>query len=167
MEDGKQLLDGELKRQVQMLLEEGAVLRTLHEYAHAMDYGDEKGWIDAFTPDAVFDVVDVVEGSRVHREEGHEDLAAYVAAYPKPPQFRKHVIVDPVIDVDLDAGVARAEAYWLLLQRDDGDGTPSITAFGHYRDTLVNHGGRWRIKERYADVEATNVVPPAAEPGEA
>ena len=83
-----------------------------------MDYGDEKGWIDAFTPDAVFDVVDVVEGSQVHREEGHEDLAAYVAAYPKPPQFRKHVIVDPVIDVDLDV-VGRHE----LLRWADPDQT--------------------------------------------
>ena len=161
MGDDAQLLDSDLNREVRLLLEERAVLRTLHEYAHAMDYGDEKAWVDAFTSDAVFDVVDVVAGSRVHREEGHEQLAAYVAAYPKPPAFRKHVIVDPVIDVDLDAGVARAEAYWILLQRDDGDGTPAITAFGHYRDTLVHHDGRWRIKERYADVEATNVAPPA------
>ena len=76
----------------------------MHEYADAMDSGDEQGWVDAFTTNAVFDVVEVVGGRRVHREDGHGDLAAYVAVYPKPPHFRKHVVVDPVIDVDLDAG---------------------------------------------------------------
>ncbi len=52
------------------LLDERAVLRTLHEYAHAMDGGDEAAWVDCFTADAVFDVVEVVGGRRVHREEG-------------------------------------------------------------------------------------------------
>ena len=145
--------------ELRLLLEERAILRALHRYAHAMDYGDERGWVDAFTPDAVFDVVEAVGGRRVHREEGRDELANYVAAYPKPPQFRKHVVVDPLIDVDLDAGRAHVEAYWLLLQRDDVDGRPVVAAFGHYRDELVKHDGGWRIKERYADVEATTAVP--------
>jgi 3-phenylpropionate/cinnamic acid dioxygenase small subunit len=149
----------DVDREILLLVEERAVLRTLHEYAHAMDHGDEEGWVDAFTPDAVFDVIDVVAGSRVHREDGHQDLAAYIAAYPKPPSFRKHVVVDPIVDIDLDAEEARVRAYWLLLQRND-DGTPSVTAFGHYRDLLVKQDGRWRIKERYADVEATDFAPP-------
>src|SRR5688500_11831331 len=108
-----------MDHELRLLLEERAITRALHEYAHAMDYGDEQGWVDAFTPDAVFDVVEVVGGRRVHREEGSGDLAAYVAAYPKPPHFRKHVVVDPVIDVDLAAGRAQVTAFWLLLQRDD------------------------------------------------
>jgi ketosteroid isomerase-like protein len=147
-----------LAAQVAVLLEERAVLRTLHEYAHAMDYGDESAWVAAFTPDAVFDVVEVVGGRRVHREEGHGDLAAYVANYPKPPHFRKHVIVDPLIDIDGDE--ATVVAYWLLLQRDDADGTPSMAAFGHYRDRLVKQAGRWRIAHRFAEVEATTAAPP-------
>ena len=96
--------------ELELLLEERAILRALHRYAHAMDSGDEAAWVDSFTPDAVFDVVEAVGGRRVHREEGHGDLAAYVAGYPKPPSFRKHVIVDPVIHVDGDE--ARVAAYW-------------------------------------------------------
>lgn len=119
--------------------------------------------MQAFTPDAVFDVVEVVGGRRVHREEGHGDLANYVAAYPKPPHFRKHVVVDPIVDVDLDAGEAHVAAYWLLLQRDDEDGRPVVAAFGRYRDTLVKHAGTWRIQERLADVEATTAPPPPQE----
>ncbi|HEV8297599.1 MAG TPA: nuclear transport factor 2 family protein [Acidimicrobiales bacterium] len=155
--------DGEptaLPAAVWLLLEERAVLRTLHEYAHAMDYGREEAWVDIFTPDAVFDVVEVVGGRRVHREEGHGDLARYVGSYPKPPHFRKHVIVDPIIDIDGDC--AKVEAYWLLLQRDDADGVPVLAAFGHYVDRLVKFDGRWRIADRYAEVEATTAAAPPA-----
>lgn len=139
------------------LVEERAILRMLHAYARAMDTGDEAAWVDVFTPDAVFDVVEVVGGRRVHREDGHGDLAAYVAAYPKPPDFRKHVVVHPMIEVDGDR--ATVEAYWLLLER-TADGQPLVAAFGQYHDRLVKQDGRWRIAERFAEVEATTALPP-------
>ena len=46
--------------EIGLLLEERAILRALHEYAHAMDYGREEAWVAIFTDDAVFDVVEVV-----------------------------------------------------------------------------------------------------------
>jgi hypothetical protein len=145
------------------LLDERAVLRTLHEYAHAMDSGDEAAWVDCFTADAVFDVVEVVGGRRVHREEGRGDLARYVAGYPKPPRFRKHVMVDPLVDVTGDE--ASVAAYWLLLERHDIHGTPAIAAFGRYRDRLVRSpsDGRWRIADRFAEVEATTAPGPSGD----
>jgi 3-phenylpropionate/cinnamic acid dioxygenase small subunit len=138
---------------VRLLLEERSILRLLHRYAHAMDMGRETEWVDTFTADAVFDVVEVVGGRRVHREEGRGDLAAYVAGYPKPPQFRKHVVTDPIIEINGDT--ATVEAYWLLLQRDDADGMPVLAAFGHYHDRLVKTDGGWRIAERVAEVQAS------------
>jgi hypothetical protein len=134
------------------LLEERAILRALHEYAHTMDYGDEEGWVSSFAPDAVFNVFRAVEGTLIHREDGAGDLARYIASYPKPPQFRKHVVVDPVIDVDGDE--ATVQAYWLLLQRDDATGNPVLAAFGHYDDRLRKIDGRWVIVDRQASVEA-------------
>jgi hypothetical protein len=140
---------------IELMLEERAILRLLHSYAHAMDYGHEARWVDIFAEDAVFDVVEVVGGRRVHREEGHGDLARYVAGYPKPPHFRKHVVVDPLIDVAADGLSAKVEAYWLLLQRDDANGQPLLVAFGHYDDELQKRDGRWRITKRFAEVEST------------
>ena len=141
---------------VEMLMEERAITRLLHDYAHAMDYGHEARWVETFAKDAVFDVVDVVGGRRVHREEGHGDLARYVGSYPKPPHFRKHVVVDPLIDIAPDGRRATVEAYWLLLQRDDDSGRPVLSAFGHYNDELEKRDGRWVITKRYAEVEASN-----------
>jgi 3-phenylpropionate/cinnamic acid dioxygenase small subunit len=146
--------DGEVRYEdVRLLVEERSILRLLHRYAHAMDMGREAEWVDTFTPDAVFDVVEVVGGRRVHREEGRGDLAAYVAGYPKPPQFRKHIVTDPIIEID--GNVALVEAYWLLLQRDDAVGMPVLAAFGHYHDRLVKTDGGWRIAERNAEVQAS------------
>ena len=141
--------------EIGLLLAEREILRALHEYAHAMDYGHEDAWVGVFTDDAVFDVVEVVGGRRVHREEGRGDLARYVAGYPKPPHFRKHLVVDPIIDVDADGEGAKVAAYWLLLQRHDDNGQPVVVAFGHYDDRWVKRDGRWRIAHRYAEVEAT------------
>ena len=148
-------------RELRALLDERAIVQLMHRYAHAMDYGDEAAWVDVFTPDAVFDVVESVGGRRIHREEGRGDLAAYVAAYPKPPAFRKHVIVDPVVEVDGDE--ARVESYWILLHREQDDGMPVLAAFGRSTDRVVRLDGEWRIAERFAEVEATTFAPVPAE----
>ncbi|HZP29847.1 MAG TPA: nuclear transport factor 2 family protein [Acidimicrobiia bacterium] len=148
------------EKELRALLDERAIVQLMHRYAHAMDYGDEAAWVDVFTPDAVFDVVESVGGRRIHREEGRGDLARYVAAYPKPPAFRKHVIVDPVVEVDGDEG--RVEAYWILLHREQADGAPVLAAFGRSRDRVVRRDGEWRIAERYAEVEATTFPSVAA-----
>jgi 3-phenylpropionate/cinnamic acid dioxygenase small subunit len=134
------------------LLEERAILRALHEYAHTMDYGDEDGWVSSFAPDAVFNVFRADDGTVIHREDGAGDLSRYIASYPKPPRYRKHVMVDPVIDLDGDSATVRA--YWILLQRDDDTGAPVLGAFGHYLDRLQKQNGRWVIVDRQASVEA-------------
>ena len=128
------------------LLDERAIIQLMHRYAHAMDYGDEAAWVDVFTPDAVFDVIESVGGQRIHREEGRGDLAAYVAAYPKPPAFRKHIIVDPVVEIDGDE--AHVESYWILLHREQADGMPVLAAFGKSSDRVVK--ARRRVADRGA-----------------
>lgn len=150
-------MSADLAAQVKQLLDERDVMRTMTAYAHAMDYSDERAWLDVFTDDAVFDVVDAVSGVRVHREEGRADLARYIANYPKPPVYQKHVMVDPVVTVDGDT--AQVVAYWLVLRR-EANGVPQLTAFGRYRDTLVRRGHRWLIQQRLADVEANVVTAP-------
>jgi hypothetical protein len=137
---------------LELLLEERAVLRTLHRYCHSMDYGLEEEWTSVFTDDGIFDVRKAVDGTILHREEGREELAAYIAGYPKPPaSFNKHIMVDPLIEIDGDRATARS--YWMAL-RNDADGHPAMTSFGRYLDSLAKVDGTWRIKERLAEVEA-------------
>ena len=142
-------------KELALLLEERAILRLLHRYAHAMDYGDESAWVDVFTPDGVFDVIEVVGGHRVHRESGRAAFSAFISAYHKPPFYQKHMMVDPIIQIDGTS--ARVEAYFMLLQRDEADGQPLLVAFGRYHDRLVKQDGRWRIAERRAEVESSTL----------
>jgi hypothetical protein len=134
------------------MLEERAVLRALHEYAHSKEYGVDSWWVPTLEHEAVFNVFRAVEGDTIHREDGAADLADYIANYPKPPSFRKHVIVDPIIDIDGHQATVRA--YWLLFQRDDATGRPVLGAFGHYQDRFGKVDGRWVIVDRQASVEA-------------
>ena len=138
------------REQLGVLLEERAILRTLYRYAHAMDYGHEEDWVRTFTTDGVFDVVRMPDRTTIHREDGAGDLAAYIAGYAKPPNVRKHILLNPLIELDGDQ--AQVDSYWLFLGKDTDGAT--IQAFGRYHDTLRKVDGEWRIASRYAETES-------------
>jgi uncharacterized protein YukJ len=134
-----------------LLLEERSILRTLHRYCHAMDYGLEKEWVQTFTDEAVFDVYRMPDKTPIHREVGADDLAKYIRTYPRPPEYRKHIIVDPIMEIEGDE--ARVESLFFVLMPTTGTGGV-IRTFGRYRDRLQKIEGSWRIAERLAEVEA-------------
>src|SRR5262245_45108895 len=45
-----------LAERVQLLEDERAILQTLHQYGHAMDYGPDLDFVDCFTAEGVWDV---------------------------------------------------------------------------------------------------------------
>jgi 3-phenylpropionate/cinnamic acid dioxygenase small subunit len=139
------------------LLDERAVLRVLAEYAHALDVHDVDSWVDTFTPDGIFDVVEA-GGRRLHREVGHAELTRWAQGAP-PGRQRHHVLADPLVTLDGDQ--ARVESCWVLLERDE-HAHPVVGAFGRYSDRLVKRDGRWRIAERRAEVEASTRRPVTA-----
>ena len=106
------------------VVDDPAIRAVLAECAQRLDAADPT-WVDTFTPDGVFEVVDAATGHRLHRQEGHADLTRYVAGAPRPPNCRQHVVTNLVIDVDGDE--AHVESYWQLLER-DGDGHPILVA---------------------------------------
>ena len=134
------------------LREERAIMETLHQYCHAVDYGLEDEYLGAFTEDAVFDVCKPTRET-LHKEVGHGELAAYLRKYPKPPErYNKHFMMDPMIRVDGDT--ATVHSYFLATRNGD-DNKPVVGSFGRYIDRLVKVDGRWRIAERIAEVEAS------------
>lgn len=133
-----------------MLLDEREILRVMHRYTHALDYGLDEEYVALYTPDGVFDVRHK-DGSEWHVERGHDMIRAWVATYPKPPaQRRKHLVLSPVITVDGDT--AHAESYLFCLK---GDAYPDLYIFGRYVDEFVKVDGQWLIKNRRAEVEAS------------
>ncbi len=138
--------------------DERGIRHTIDLYAHAMDYGEEEIWCDCFTDDGLFLVTDAQQQEAIYRVEGREKLAAYIAAYPRPPAvYAKHICSQILVQVDGQS--ARSESFWLAINSKGGatGDQPNIMAFGRYRDRLVScPDGRWRFAARVCETEAAN-----------
>ena len=131
--------------------DERAILRVLYTYCHALDYGEEAQWVGLFTADGIFHV-DLPRGLPPIHCAGKKELAAFAAAHPRAPAaLHKHLLLDPLIELQGDE--ARVASYFQLLL--DIDGTPETYCFGRYLDRLVrSEDGLWRFKERVAQVQS-------------
>jgi uncharacterized protein (TIGR02246 family) len=69
---------------------------------------------------------------------------------PAPGPTSRHVVSNPVIEVDGDG--ATASVTWALISRDESD-EPELTLLGHYDDVLAREDGRWRFKSRRAHID--------------
>lgn len=59
----------------------------------------------------------------------------------------KHVVTNPILEIDEDAGVAACRSYYTVLQQ-----TPSlplqVVASGRYHDEFARVDGEWRFRHR-------------------
>jgi hypothetical protein len=143
---------------------ERAILDTLYRYGHTIDYGDEAGWVDCFTKDAVYEVRRGPQTGRADelvRCVGRAELAAFVAAHSRAPwAWHKHFLCEVRVTLDPGGATAQAQSYFVRLDHEDQVG-PYIRAFGRYLDQLVcDTDARWRIQERIAEVESCPVTSP-------
>lgn len=141
-----------MDREIAILLAEREINALIQRYCHCMDSGDEAGWVDCFTETAIFDVRNY-KGEIVHIENGRDELARYIAGYPKPPDMRRHLYSATLLDVDVGAGRATGESYWTLLASGP-DGGARLTAFGRASDVFVKGERGWRIDRRFAVADA-------------
>lgn len=142
----------EVTERLRRLEDEGAVIRVLYQYAHAIDYGDEDLWVDCFTEDAVWEAVNVVLGKTM-RLSGREELARFAYEHTRPPTaYHKHLVTEPRVDLDGDS--ATSSCYFLVLAAGRG-GLPALATFGRYVDEhRRDRDGRWRITRRRAEADA-------------
>ena len=142
-----------LEARVTALEQQSAVLAALHRYGPALDYGNEREWVDCFTADGEFSATDPRGQVRAMSIRGAEALLQFAQGHSRAPDvWHKHLVVDPVIDAD--AGRARSSSYYVLLVA-DADGVPAIGTFGRYEDDLEpGPDGRWRFAHRHITVES-------------
>jgi hypothetical protein len=149
----------DLERRLALLEDERAILRRLYAYAHAIDYGDEEGWVNCFAEDGVFDIRTRIEGTPKMVVSGRTELRSFVSRHTRAPElWHKHMLVEPLITVNGDE--ARSECYLMVLV--ENEGLPTMRVFGRYRDRLIRDtDGEWRFRERVAEIESFNLsLPP-------
>lgn len=154
-----------LEARVAVLEGESAVIKTLYRLAITLDYGDHDGWLDCFLPDAIFEMAEVSSTGRTVRvrHTSREALAAFIPGHTHAPEhFHKHLVGDPLIDIDGD--VATSTSY--LTRIDAGEDGPFLWSFGRYLDTFNRCAdGRWRVASRVIEVESRAAPVKAADIG--
>lgn len=132
------------------LLAERAITRTLYDYAAFLDYGGEEDWLGCFTPEATWTLHDPVHGRTF---SGHEELRGFFRWHSHAPdKYHKHLTANIRVTADIAAGTARAQSYFVRLDRLDG---PVAHSFGRYLDELrCDVDGRWRFTSRDVELEA-------------
>lgn len=141
-----------MDEEIARLAAERDIEKLIQRYCHSMDSGDEATWVGCFTETALFDVRNA-QGEVIHVENGRDDLARYIAAYPKPPSVRRHLYTSNLLDVDVAAGTATGEYYWTLFTA-DVKGRPVLSAFGRSSDSYVKTGSGWKIDRRISVADA-------------
>src|SRR4051794_31677493 len=117
----------ELERRIAKLEDERDVLHRLYAYGHAIDYGNEAAWVDCFTADGVFDIRSGVAGRPRQVVSGHDELRDFAAGHTRAPElWHKHMLVEPVIALDVDT--ATSDAYFVVLM--EHEELPLVRVFG-------------------------------------
>jgi hypothetical protein len=120
------------------------IMELYARYPHEMDADNGDEVADCFTEDGRF----LISGQGDFRS--HDEIKELVArtAGGRPPHLTLNVWIREV-----DGEAARAQAYFLLIDRQSGE----TVARGKYSDDVVKcDDGRWRFQERRVQFEWTS-----------
>jgi SnoaL-like protein len=147
-------MEAELWARLQVLEDERAILTTLYQYGHAMDYGPDADFLDCFTDDGIWDVRMRRTPDGAFTCAGRAEIAASLEAQTSvraPALYAKHLLVEPRIVLDGDA--ASVDSYFLRIEPRD-DAATQIVASGRYLDRLIRcDDARWRLTQRIAEID--------------
>ncbi|MDA8280015.1 MAG: nuclear transport factor 2 family protein [Actinomycetota bacterium] len=127
---------------VDLLMAERAVSRVLHAYSRGVDRLDLEAVRGCYWPEGTDDHGDYRGGVDGFIEFLGHTLARFDAT--------NHFLANILIDVDLEAGVARSETYTVAYHRyTRRDGRPGDMVAGlRYVDRFERRSGEWRIAAR-------------------
>ena len=122
------------------------ITNLLYTYAERMDAGDFKGASDLFTHATIRRMrgdQEVLLDSRQLLEHWLE----VVIVYPDGTPRTKHVVTNPIIEVDEEQGRATSRSYYTVFQQTDEVPLQPV-ASGRYHDRFERIDGAWRFAYR-------------------
>ena len=121
-----------------------AIANLLYRYAELMDAGDLAGVA------AMFARARIKTGDGAVAEGAAPMLAlwrAHVKIHPDGTPRTKHVITNPIIEIDEEAGTATCRSYYTVFQAAPGLPLQAICA-GRYHDAFVRLDDAWHFATR-------------------
>jgi 3-phenylpropionate/cinnamic acid dioxygenase small subunit len=134
---------------------ESQIANLLYLYAECIDTGDLEGAAALFEharirvggPDPSQDTIDAARLLGIWK--------SLIVRYPDGTPRTKHVVSNPIIEVDEDAGTANCRSYYTVLQQTDELPLQTIVT-GRYHDRFERVDGQWRFS--YRDLTLIDMV---------
>ncbi len=120
------------------------ITNLLYRYAELIDAGDLAGAAALFTHAKI-----KMAGSE-QPQDNQAVLAVwrnYMRIYPCGTPRTKHVITNPIVEIDEAAGRATCRSYYTVLQATDDLPLQAVAA-GRYHDAFERVDGAWRFSYR-------------------
>jgi 3-phenylpropionate/cinnamic acid dioxygenase small subunit len=123
---------------------EVAICNLLYRYAESID----EGRFEDLATDLYANCEFVVgPGDRFDAERMVDLICRTTIRYSDGTPRTKHVVTNPIIEVDEQEGTATCRSNYVVFQRTDTLPLQAIVA-GRYRDRFVRISGEWRFAER-------------------
>jgi 3-phenylpropionate/cinnamic acid dioxygenase small subunit len=120
------------------------ISNLLYRYAELIDGGDLAGAA------ALFKHAKIKLAQSEEPQDNEAVLAVWrnhIKIYPCGTPRTKHVITNPIIEIDEAAGRATCRSYYTVLQATD-DLSLQVVAAGRYHDAFQRVDGAWRFSYR-------------------
>ena len=131
---------------------ETMITNLLYRYAECLDNGDYEGASRLFE----HATIKRMRGDQewfLNSNEILEHWREVVIMYPDGTPRTKHVITNPIVEVDEEAGTATCRSYYTVFQSTDEVPLQPV-ASGRYYDEFERVDGKWRWKFRdYSKLE--------------
>lgn len=146
-------VDTSLEARLQRLEDERAIWQVFMDYRRALDTRDWEAWSQLFAEDGEW-------MGNIGRAKGPAAIKALLENVPAGEFFDPgkgadfHLIANPEIEVEGDR--AFSTSTWCFVVRQAPE-EPHLAMIGHYVDTLVRDGDRWKFlrREAYSDIPLT------------
>jgi 3-phenylpropionate/cinnamic acid dioxygenase small subunit len=125
---------------------ETQITNVLYRYAELIDTGDFDAIADLFS-DARLNVLDSGGMADLPGPEIARIFGEQVRRYDDGTPRTKHVITNPIVEVDEAAGTATCRSYYTVVQQ-AGTGPLRPIIAGRYHDQFTRIDGTWRFTHR-------------------
>lgn len=125
-----------------MTSSETQIANLVYRYAEYIDSGDFTGAAALFTHARIKTAAGVI-GSEEVLEMWRSGIILYEDGTPRT----KHVITNPIIEVDEAEGLGSCRTYYTVMQQ-VGDGPLQPVICGRYHDEFERVDGQWRFSFR-------------------
>jgi 3-phenylpropionate/cinnamic acid dioxygenase small subunit len=124
----------------------GEIENLLYRYAECIDAGDFAAVADLFAHAEI--TVEGTPGATRGRRDVQALYESTTRRYEDGTPRTKHVVTNPLVEVDEGAGTASCRSYFTVFQQTGKLPLQPIIA-GRYRDAFERVGGAWRFRARH------------------